>query len=113
LVVHSGTFIIDYESILDLLLQKSNSSLIDNRMKGFRKFYESKADDEAEKSLEKLPKTHRDLVKDYKFKFESGVNLKGYPDSIGLIHLGNPDKKLIQVAPRRLPRSVEKRFHLH
>jgi mRNA-degrading endonuclease RelE of RelBE toxin-antitoxin system len=67
-------------------------------MDSFKKFCETKAHDEAEKSLEKLPKGHRDLVKNYKFKFDSGVNLKGYPDSIGLIHLGNPDKKLIQVA---------------
>jgi hypothetical protein len=67
-------------------------------MQGFRKFYESKTDDEAEESLKKLPKGHRALLKGYKFKFENGVNLKGYPDSIGLIHLGNPERKLIQVA---------------
>lgn len=67
-------------------------------MEGFRKFYENKADEEAEKSLDKLPKSHRDLIKGYKFKFENGVNLKGYPDSIGIIHLGNIDKKLIRVA---------------
>lgn len=78
--------------------EKSNPFLIDSGMEGFRKFYESKADDEAEASLKKLPKGHRALLKGYKFKFENGVNLKGYPDSIGLIHLGNPDKKLIQVA---------------
>jgi hypothetical protein len=67
-------------------------------MKGFRQFYEAKVDDETEKSLTNLPKKHRELVKDYRFRFENGVNLKGYPDSIGLIHLGNPDKKIIQIA---------------
>lgn len=67
-------------------------------MNGFYKFYEDKVNDEAEESLKKLPEKHRHLIKGYKFKFEDGCNLKGYPDSIGLIHLGNPDKKIIQVA---------------
>ena len=67
-------------------------------MEGFRQFYESKVDNEVEESLKKLPAGHRALIKDYKFKFENGVNLKGYPDSIGVIHLGNTNKKLIKVA---------------
>ena len=67
-------------------------------MRDFRAFFETKINDECKKSLDKLPKRHQDLLKDYKFKFESGVNLKDYPDSVGVIHLGNPDKKLVQIA---------------
>jgi mRNA-degrading endonuclease RelE of RelBE toxin-antitoxin system len=73
-------------------------------MNGFRIFFESKVHDEAQTTLEKLPKGHRDLIKDYKFDFQTGVNLKGYPDSIGIIHLGKNDKQMIKVAsPWRYP----------
>jgi hypothetical protein len=67
-------------------------------MEGFHKFLEANANKEAKESLKKLPAAHQALIKGYKFKFEDGCNLKGYPDAIGLIHLDNPKKKLIQVA---------------
>jgi hypothetical protein len=67
-------------------------------MNGFRNFLEANANKEAKESLKKLPPKHRALIKGYKFKFETGCNLKGYPDAIGLIHLDNPKNKMIQIA---------------
>lgn len=80
------------------MINKKAIAQINTNMEGFKNFLENKTDEEALASIKKLPKSHQKLVKDYKFKFENGCNLKGYPDSIGLIHIGNDDKKLVRIS---------------
>lgn len=66
-------------------------------MEGFKLFLEESAEKEAQESIKRLPKAHRELVRGYKFYFEPGCTLKHYPDSVGLVQLeGN--KKIIKVA---------------
>ena len=66
-------------------------------MHGFRLYLE--ADEEAmsdlKKTLSKLPKSHRDLVKDFDWAFEPGDTLKDFPGHIGRM---DPEKKRITVA---------------
>lgn len=65
---------------------------------GFRLFIETSIDSEVKDTIKKLPEAFRKLVKGYKFKFQSGCTLKGYKDSVGMIHLNNKQKKEIHVA---------------
>jgi len=47
------------------------------------------------KTLAKIPKKHKALIRGYKFKFQPGNELKGEHDSIGLI---NRNTKVVTVA---------------
>lgn len=65
---------------------------------GFKQYLETKTDQEVEETIKKLPASHRALTKGYKFKFEGGCNLKGYPDSIGLVQINDPKQKIVKIA---------------
>jgi hypothetical protein len=67
-------------------------------MKKFQEFLESKNNEEANATIKQLPEKHQKLLKGYKIEFEKDCHLKGYPDSIGLIHLGDPKNKKIHIA---------------
>jgi hypothetical protein len=61
----------------------------------FKRFIESKEQNQVEKTLDKLPKVHRELVKNYKIKFTPKITLKNDPKHIGSID----DKEIIIAAP--------------
>tara|TARA_Y100000034_G_C6887851_1_gene407873 strand:- start:599 stop:1030 length:432 start_codon:yes stop_codon:yes gene_type:complete len=62
----------------------------------FRNFLErSEEKMNVEKTLTNIPKAHRALVKDYKFKYTSNNTMKGDSEHIGEV---DPDKKKITVA---------------
>ena len=61
----------------------------------FRTFVESKEQDQIKKTLGKLPKAHKELVKSYKIKFTPKITLKNDPKHIGSID----DKEIIVAAP--------------
>ncbi len=67
-------------------------------MTGFRTFVETAASTEVQATLKKLPPAHQKLAKGYRFKFQDGCILKGYPDAIGLVHINNDKKREIHVA---------------
>lgn len=50
-----------------------------------RYFFEAEEKDDIKRTLEKIPKTHSNLVKDYKIVFQPGNCLKGDDRHIGLI----------------------------
>ena len=58
-------------------------------------FIESKEQDQLKKTLGKLPKVHRELIKSYKIKFTPKITLKNDPKHIGSID----DKEIIVAAP--------------
>lgn len=69
-------------------------------MKGFKRFL--REDEAVRKALKKLPKHHRDLVKGFDVRFESGKTLHGVPGSVGMVE---DDKKRITIAaPWAMPR---------
>jgi hypothetical protein len=70
-------------------------------MKGFKKYF--KEDDDVEKTLQRIPKSHRDLVDGYKFLFEPHNTLKDDPGHVGLIR-NHPQKEIIIASPWRHPR---------
>lgn len=63
----------------------------------FKEFYleQSETDKDIEKTLRKIPKNHRNLIKGYKFKWEIGNALKNHNGHVGII---NPNTKSITIA---------------
>lgn len=63
----------------------------------FRQFLTEgkKRDDDVEKTLRKIPKAHRDLVRSYRFVFQPSNTLKGDDGHVGFI---DEDKKTITIA---------------
>jgi hypothetical protein len=51
----------------------------------FKTYLESEEKDDVKRTLEKIPKKHSELVKDYKIIFQPGNCLKGDDSHIGLI----------------------------
>lgn len=73
-------------------------------MKGFKKFINEATEEEkdVEATLKKVPKSHRELIKNYKFIWQGGNTLKGDDGHVGKI---DPLKKSVTVAaPWRYPR---------
>lgn len=56
---------------------------------------EGKESEDVKKTLGKLPKRHRDLIKNYKVVFQPSNGLKGDPEHIGYI---DEEKKTIAIA---------------
>ena len=54
------------------------------------------------KTLAKLPKLHRDMVKGYKFVFQSGNTMKGDKKHVGIID--TTKKQIVLAAPWNYPR---------
>jgi hypothetical protein len=61
----------------------------------FKHFVENEFMSDVEKTVAKIPKSHKDLIKDYKFKSESGNTLGGKGKHVGEI---DEKKKHIKVA---------------
>jgi hypothetical protein len=64
-------------------------------MDQFKKYLESEEKKDIKRTLEKIPKSHADLVKDYEIIFQASNTLKGDGGHIGLI---DEKKKRITVA---------------
>lgn len=56
---------------------------------------EGKETEDVKKTLGKIPKSHRDLIKGYKITFQTSNGLKGDPDHVGFI---DEEKKSIVIA---------------
>jgi hypothetical protein len=54
-------------------------------MRGFKKFIKEEDGNDIEKSLHKIPKTHRNLVHGYKIIFEPNHTLRGDDGHVGMI----------------------------
>lgn len=63
----------------------------------FKKYVQEEERNDIKKTLEKIPKRHADLVKDYEISFESNNSLKGDKKHIGFIDEEN--KKIVISAP--------------
>ena len=61
----------------------------------FRLFLESEEENNVKKLLASLPKSHRDLLDGYHFKYTGGNTLKGDEEHIGYIH----KDKIVVAAP--------------
>ena len=66
-------------------------------MESFKSFFLEASEQEKniKQTLAKLPKTHSNLIKGYKFKWEAGNTLKAHDDHVGII---NPNTKEIRIA---------------
>ena len=66
-------------------------------MEGFRLFFEQtkEQEDNIKSTLARVPKKHRDLIKDYKIKWQGDNVLKGDDGHVGII---NPNNKTITIA---------------
>src|SRR6185436_6542260 len=66
-------------------------------MLGFKNFVEltHEQEDDVEETLQRIPKHHRTLVKNYKIKFHHDNVLKGDKEHVGII---NPNNKTVTVA---------------
>ena len=66
-------------------------------MNGFKLFFEQTKEQEKnlKDTLAKLPKSHRDLIKNYKIKWYGDNTLNGDDEHVGII---NPVKKIITIA---------------
>src|SRR5581483_303528 len=66
-------------------------------MEGFRLFFEQTKEqkDNIKSTLARVPKKHRDLIKDYKIKWQGDNVLKGDDGHVGII---NPNNKTITIA---------------
>lgn len=66
-------------------------------MMKFKEFLAESFDDlkDVNKTLDRLPKQHRDFVKDFKFIFQSGNNIKGDAKHVGLVDV---EKKIITIS---------------
>lgn len=72
-------------------------SAIDKVMKRFLEFLTEATEEEKniKTTLSKVPQSHSDLIKGYKYRWQSGNTLKGDDGHIGII---NPNTKTITIA---------------
>ena len=70
-------------------------------MKGFKKFF--KEDEDVQKTLAKIPKAHKNLVKGFKFLFEPHNTLQGDDGHVGMI-TNQGSKRIIVASPWRFGR---------
>lgn len=65
-------------------------------MISFRTFFESTEEQQnIRDTLSRLPKSHRELIKGYRYEFQDGNTLRGDNDNVGYI---DPEKKEIAIA---------------
>jgi mRNA deadenylase 3'-5' endonuclease subunit Ccr4 len=72
-------------------------------MNGFKQFLSESINQDTKKTIEKLPQCCKNLLKNYKFKFQGGNTLKGDNDHIGENDLEN--KKITVASPWEYSRS--------